>query len=94
MSRVLNGTQYNRPTYRKRAEKIRQIAEELGHRPNLSTRAFNSGKFRAVTLLLSSIQNSSNVLQAMIYGITEAATVLTAVLRERLDVPSDLSIVS
>ncbi len=73
VARVLNGAQYIRPTYRKRAEKIRKIADDLGYRPNTSARAIGEGKFRAITLLLSTDRSRSSLSQGMLYGIQSAA---------------------
>lgn len=73
VSRVLNGATYERPTYRRRAERIREIARELGYRPNLSARATSNGRFNAVTLLLSADSNESHTPSPLLYGVHAGA---------------------
>ncbi len=72
--RALNGGEYRRPTFRKRADKIRQMAEELGHRPNASARATREGRFRTITLLMSADPGRSELPKHMFYGIQAAAS--------------------
>ncbi len=69
VSRVLNGAEYNRPTFRERAERIRAIAEELGYKPNTSARAIRKGRFDAITLLLSTNYSASYVPPDMLLAI-------------------------
>jgi LacI family transcriptional regulator len=52
-TRVLNGqVSYTRPTYARRAAKIRKIASEMGYRPNVAAQATSSGRFNAVGVVL------------------------------------------
>lgn len=52
-TRVLNGqVNYTRPTYAKRAERIRRIADRMGYRPNAAARATSSGRFDAVGVVI------------------------------------------
>ncbi|MEM1210920.1 MAG: LacI family DNA-binding transcriptional regulator [Planctomycetota bacterium] len=52
-TRVLNGkADYVRPTFIKRAERIRKIALEMGYRPNAAARATSSGRFNAVGVVV------------------------------------------
>jgi LacI family transcriptional regulator len=73
VSRVLNGNaDYRRPTFRKRAERIRALADSLGYRPNAAARAARTGQFNAVTLLLSSNNRRSKLPEHMLEGIHDA----------------------
>lgn len=50
--RVLNGkNKENRPAIARRSERIRQIAIELGYRPNAAARSMLRGSFRAVSFV-------------------------------------------
>lgn len=52
VSNVLNGrNQEIRPSAKKRADLIRQIASDLGYRPNAAARAIRLGRFGAIALL-------------------------------------------
>ena len=56
VSRVLNGNaEYIRPTFSKRAERIREIAARLGYRPNSAARSMKTGKHGCISLLTSSV---------------------------------------
>ncbi|MEM6550768.1 MAG: LacI family DNA-binding transcriptional regulator [Planctomycetota bacterium] len=52
-TRVLNGkADYVRPTFIKRAERIRKIALKMGYRPNAAARATSSGRFNAIGVVV------------------------------------------
>ncbi|MEM1026736.1 MAG: LacI family DNA-binding transcriptional regulator [Planctomycetota bacterium] len=52
-TRVLNGqANYTRPTFVKRAQRIREIAEKMGYRPNSAARATSTGRFDAVGVVI------------------------------------------
>ncbi|MEM7806535.1 MAG: LacI family DNA-binding transcriptional regulator [Planctomycetota bacterium] len=52
-TRVLNGrANYTRPTFAKRAAKIRKIANDMGYRPHAAARAMSSGKFDAIGIVI------------------------------------------
>lgn len=73
VSRVLNtDTEYQRPTYAKRAVKIRDLAKKMGYRPNASAMAMRSGRFDCVALLLSADRQWSLLPDAMLAGIQSA----------------------
>ncbi len=74
VSRVLNGAQYHRPTFAKRARNIRKLAREMGYRPNASARAMRQGRFGAVTLMMSADPGRSELPKKMFYGIQAAAS--------------------
>lgn len=74
VSRVLNGAEYQRPTFAKRAHRIRKLAEEMGYRPNSSARAMRQGSFGAVTLMMSADPYRSELPKFMFYGIETAAS--------------------
>lgn len=73
VSRVLNGASYQRPTFAKRAERIRRIADQLGYRPNAYAKVVSTGRFNAITLLLSDDYTRSPLPSRMLYGIQSAA---------------------
>ncbi len=73
VSRVLNGADYRRPTFRKRAEKIRRLADDLGYRVNTSARAVREGCFRTLSLLLSSLTTRSMLPASTLHAIHAAA---------------------
>lgn len=51
-SRVLNGkNKENRPAIARRSEEIRQIALQLGYRPNTAARSITSGRFGAIAFV-------------------------------------------
>lgn len=55
-----------------RAERIRQIAHEMGYRTNSSARAIRSGRFSCVGLLLSSLDGRSHLPDTLLDGIHDA----------------------
>ncbi|MEM1213149.1 MAG: LacI family DNA-binding transcriptional regulator [Planctomycetota bacterium] len=65
---------YRRPTFQKRAEHIRHLAEQMGYRPNASARAIRQGSFNALTLLMSTDPSRSELPKGMFYGIQAAAS--------------------
>ncbi len=73
VSRVLNGASYQRPTFARRAERIRRIADQLGYRPNAYAKVVSTGRFNAITLLLSEDFTRSPLPPRMLYGIQAAA---------------------
>ena len=56
----------------KTAEKIRAAARELGYRPNAAARATATGRFGAVTLVLSTTGNRSTLPGELLGGIHDA----------------------
>ncbi len=70
VSRVLNGTyRAKRPDAVRRAHYIRQLASDLGYRPNTAARTIATGKFNAVGLVMSTHDSQSTVFGAMMRGI-------------------------
>jgi len=70
VSRVLNGqAEYRRPTYAKRAAKIRDLAIQMGYKPNTSAMAVRSGRFDCVALLLSADRTWSILPDTLLAGI-------------------------
>lgn len=70
VSRVLNSTtEYKRPSYARRAAKIRKIAAELGYRPNTAARATVSGRFDTISLLISDMDYRSTMPRGLLQGI-------------------------
>lgn len=68
--RVLSGKGKGvRTTALKRAEKIRLIATRLNYRPNVAARAVRTGRFNAVTLLISRSPERSFLPRQLLYGI-------------------------
>ncbi len=73
VSRALQpGVVYRRPTFQKRAEHIRQLAEQMGYRPNTAARATREGRFHNVALLLSTSSHRSHLSEPMLAGIHDA----------------------
>lgn len=73
VARVLGGeTDYARPTFARRAERIRQIAARMGYLPNAAARATATGRFGAVTLLLSTRQGRGFLPEPLLEGIHDA----------------------
>lgn len=73
VSRILHGTvDYRRPTFAKRAARIRKLAREMGYRPNSAARATVRGRFDAVGLLLSTEHSRSILSGTMFNAIAEA----------------------
>jgi LacI family transcriptional regulator len=73
VSRVLFGnTDYRRPTFAKRAARIRKLAMEMGYRPNAAARATVRGRFDTVGLLLSTHHSRSILPESMLDAISDA----------------------
>ncbi len=73
VSRVLNGNaDYRRPTFAKRAERIRRIADDLGYRPNSFARGVRSARFGTFGLLLGTDPYRSALPLPMLGGIYNA----------------------
>ncbi len=73
VSRVLNGNDdYRRPTFARRAQRIRKIAREMGYRPNTAARATVRGRFDAVGLMLSTHHSRSILPEPMLDAIADA----------------------
>lgn len=72
VSNVLAGNAKGvRSDARRRAERIREIAEELGYRPNMSAKAIRRGRFNSVGLIASTTVNRSNFPGLLWQGIDE-----------------------
>ncbi len=72
-ARIVNSdVTYNRPTFAKRAEKIRRLASEMGYRPNAAAKAISTGKFLNVALVMGAHYERSNFTREMIRGIHDA----------------------
>ncbi|MBS3735325.1 MAG: LacI family DNA-binding transcriptional regulator [Phycisphaerae bacterium] len=72
VSRVLNTDQpYTRPTFARRAARIRQAAKKLGYRPNASARAMRAGEFGTIALVLSAHSGRSYLPQQTLEGICD-----------------------
>jgi LacI family transcriptional regulator len=72
VSRILNrGATYEKPALAKRAQKIRNVARELGYRPNTAARAARSGKFQRVGLILP-YGRASYIPHGFVSGMTHA----------------------
>ncbi len=72
-ARILGSdVQYQRPTFAKRAQKIRRMAEELGYRPNAAAKAISTGRFQHVGLLMGTHYERSNFTREMIRGMHDA----------------------
>jgi len=73
VSRALReGDTYQRPTFAKRARRIRRIADELGYRPNAAATAMRVGQFRSVGLLLSTVGSRSELPGGLLHGVHDA----------------------
>ena len=73
VANVLQGR--NRRVYRRtfaRAESIRQVANELGYRPNVAARAVSTGRFGAVGLLMGYQAGHSTLFGELIQGAHDA----------------------
>lgn len=57
---------------RKRAERIRRIAREMGYRPNAAARAVRQGSFGAIAMLLSTHQPHSLLPAGLVHGVQAA----------------------
>ncbi len=70
VSRVLNGgAQYRRPTFARRAEKIRRIAAEMGYLSNAAAQSMRSGRYGSIALLLSTVRARSLLPPPLLDGI-------------------------
>jgi len=68
--RVLSGKGKGvRTSAMRRAEKIREIADRLNYRPNVAARTVRTGRFNAVTLLISRSPERSFLPRQLLYGI-------------------------
>lgn len=73
VSRVLNDqNKENRPSSIARAKKIRQVAQELGYRPNTAAKAMKLGVFNSVMLLKSSTVWFGNMPDGVLSSIQQA----------------------
>ena len=69
-SRILNGKRLEKwPAKREQGDRIRRIAEEMGYRPNISSRTLVLGKFNCVGLLLSTREEHSPITQTMLNAL-------------------------
>ncbi len=70
VSRVLNGNaEYIRPSFSRRAEKIRKTAARLGYRPNSAAQTMRSGRHRCVSLLASQAHWNSSLSGELLIGM-------------------------
>ncbi len=63
---------YARPTFAKRAEHIRQLAVQLGYRPNTAARAISTGRFNNIALVMGTHLERSNFTRELMRGIHDA----------------------
>ncbi len=76
VSKVLNGAfEPVRPQSIARADRIRQLADQLGYRPNAAARTTRTGRFGAIGLLLSTSDNRSTLSELMFNGIQDRLAV-------------------
>ncbi len=94
-SRILNtDVVYKRPTFAKRAAKVKKIAAKLGYRPNAAARIMQQGRFGTFGLIWA--YNSPFLPVAMLNGITQEMNARKLRLnaagldRDRLDHPDEL----
>ncbi len=72
-ARILGSdVQYQRPTFAKRAQKIRRMAQQMGYRPNAAAKAISTGRFQHVGLLMGTHYERSNFTREMIRGMHDA----------------------
>ncbi len=70
VARILNrNIIYTRPTYRRRADKIRRAALRMGYRPNAAAKAVSTGRFGHVGLLMGTHYERSNFSRELLRGI-------------------------
>lgn len=70
VSRVLNGrNKENRPAIARRADRIRQLAAELGYRPNAAARSMISGRHGAMAFLACNDVGMDWIPLPLIHGI-------------------------
>lgn len=73
VSRVLSGeVAYQRPTFARRAERIRALASKMGYLPNAAARAVATGRFANVCLLCSTRSGQSRLPQQLLDSIYHA----------------------
>ncbi len=76
VSRVLNRkTGQTRPEAIERAQRIRQIARDLGYRPNDIAQTMRTGRFNAISLILGAQEECPGwgwLPQSLMYGINQA----------------------
>jgi len=69
-SRILNGKRLEKwPAKREQGDRIRRIAEEMGYRPNITSRTLVLGRFNCVGLLLSAEEERSSITQTMLNAL-------------------------
>jgi LacI family transcriptional regulator len=69
VSKVLSGKAAQERISPERARHILEVAERLNFMPNSAARAVSSGRFNAITLLLSRDRHRSNLPEMLLYGI-------------------------
>ncbi len=75
VSRVLNRRiKENRPAIARRAERIRDIAREMGYRPNLAARSIKSGRFGQVALVTCGDLGFDWFAPSLLHGIHSGLT--------------------
>lgn len=73
VTRALNGeATYRRPTYARRAKRIRELADKHGYRANTAAKAMSTGRFNAIGYLHSSGDNNSFTNIPLLKGIQAA----------------------
>lgn len=71
--RVLtHGVKDKRPTFIKRGEKIRKLAERFNYRPNTAASAVRTGRFNNIGLILGKDRYRSNINQDLLDGIQDS----------------------
>ena len=55
-------------------ERVRQIAKQVGYRPNRAGVRLRTGKTNVISLILNTHEESMGLVSEMVYGITEALT--------------------
>lgn len=74
VSRVLNGRyKENRPAIARRAENIRQIAQNLGYRPNLAARSVTTGHFGQLAFVTCGDLGFDWFPPELLHGVHEAS---------------------
>jgi LacI family transcriptional regulator len=94
VSRILNGkNKENRPTMIQRAARVRELATELGYRPNAAARSILSGKFGLVAFVTCGDWGADWFPRSVLHGIHQALEeqhlrlVITEVKADRLNDP-------
>jgi DNA-binding LacI/PurR family transcriptional regulator len=92
VTRALNtDSTYRRPTFAKRAERIRELAQKHGYRINSAAQAMSIGRFNAVGLLHSAEPNRSHINVPLLAGIHSALTSMDLHLNSAMLPDSQLS---